>query len=149
MFAELPSLDGPFPISAIMSDCFRARLHAQIVVADLCNNFFTGSNLDAYILIRDSQCPGQPGFSHQRAEEVNNFRPIVSSLDPFSQPLRPLPLLQVSLSPVQCFPLSWRKFSQHLENFERVFYRVAVKMVVEVTVGCLNSGFDLLDFRHP
>src|SRR2546425_1422708 len=149
MFAELPGLDRPFPISAIMSDCFRARLHGQVVVAYLCNNFFTGSNLDAQIFVRDSQRPGQPGFSHQRAEEVNNSRPVVSSFDPFSQPLRPLPLLQVSLSPAEGFPLCWRKFSQHLKNSEGVFYRVAVKMVVEVAVGCLNNGFDLLDLRYP
>src|SRR5207245_8587025 len=122
MFAELPGLDRPFPISAIMSDCFRARLHGQVVVAYLCNNFFTRSNLDAHILIRDSQCPGQPGFSHQRAEEVNNFWPVVSSFYPLSQPFRPLPLLQVSLSPVDGFPLSVGKFSLDLEMFVAVFY---------------------------
>src|SRR2546425_13309380 len=149
MFAELPGLDRPFPISAIMSDCFRARLHGQVVVAYLCNNFFTGSNLDAQIFVRDSQCPGQPGFSHQRAEEVNNFWPVVSSFDPFSQPLRPLPFLQVSLSPVEGFPLCWRKFSKHLENFESVFYRVAVKMVVKIAVGGFDGGLALLDLGHP
>src|SRR5712692_7289418 len=109
-----------------MDNCFRARFHGQIVIANLCDNPLMTSCFDAHIIVRDGQCPSESRFSHQSTQEVDDFWPVVAAFGPFSQPFGAFAFFQVCFGPVEGFTLSWSKSSQHLEDLEAVFYGIAV-----------------------